>query len=145
MSIEAKPSGSGSATHVGRWIVVSLADHEICVLQDGGTVHAIHSFSTGRAGHLTPLIANGRIDPHRRFREHISSLYKNKSGKGAEMPFATFFQAACAFHAGDPNVESHGCIHLARADAEWLFNWVGENEVDLQILGPRPKASPGTV
>jgi len=141
MSIEAKPNGPGSATHVGRWIVVSLADHEIRVLQDGGTVRAVHSFSTGRAGHLTPLIADGRIDPHRRFREHTSSLYKSKSGKAAEMPFALFFQDGCAFHGGDPDVESHGCIHLARPDAEWLFNWVGQSEVRVQILGPRQKTS----
>ncbi len=40
--------------------------------------------------------------------------------------------------AGDPNLDSHGCIHLNSADAEWLFNWPGKDDVGLQILGPNP-------
>jgi hypothetical protein len=56
------------------------------------------------------------------------------------MPFALFFAggSGCAFHAGDPDTESHGCIHLKMPDAEWLFNWAGKHEVGLQILGPNP-------
>jgi hypothetical protein len=29
---------------------------------------------------------------------------------------------------------------LKMPDAEWLFNWTGKHEVDLQILGPNPHA-----
>src|SRR5258708_1233364 len=112
-------------TAAGRWIDVSLPAHEIRISINGTTIRTLANFSTGREGHLTPLVQNGEIDPHRRFREHRSSIYKDGAGHSAEMPFALFFQEGCAFHCGDPKVESHGCIHLARPDAEWLFNWVG--------------------
>lgn len=118
---------------VARWIMVSIPEHRITVTENGAVVRTIERFSTGRAGHRTPSVKNGRIDPARRFRTHRSSLYKNKAGGGAEMPFSLFFEGACAFHAGDPDVESHGCIHLATDDAEWLFDWVGKSEVGVRV------------
>jgi lipoprotein-anchoring transpeptidase ErfK/SrfK len=123
---------------MGRWILLSLSDHRISVQEDGRVVRTISEFSTGRDGHLTPLETDVQIDPHRRFRRHVSSLYQTKGGKPAEMPFALFFDGACAFHQGDPKVESHGCVHLSAVDAEWLFNWVGQHEVHVRISGPRP-------
>src|SRR4051794_26679493 len=101
-------------TAVTRSIIVSLPKHEIVISENGKAVRTITDFSTGRAGHLTPLISNGKLDPVRRERMHYSSKYKDKSGKGAAMPFALFFagDSGCAFHAGDPDTESHGCIHL---------------------------------
>jgi len=132
---EVKPDVSSTGR---RWIIVSLPKHTIDVLEDGKVVHRINEFSTGRAGHLTPLVENALIDPNRRYRQHRSTLYNDKSGRGAEMPFAMFFEGACAFHAGDPDAESHGCIHLASVDAEWLFNWVGKNEVHVRVQGPKP-------
>jgi hypothetical protein len=125
-------------TLAGKWILVSLPKHEIDVLNDGTVVRTITHFSTGRQGHLTPLISHGEIDHDRRYRVHHSSTYKDASGHPAAMPFALFFQGGCAFHAGDPDAESHGCIHLERDDAEWLFEWVGHDDVHLGIVGPRP-------
>src|SRR6185312_17154229 len=127
---------------VKRSITVSLPDHTITIIEGGKPIKTITDFSTGRAGHLTPLIQNGKLDPEMRQRMHYSSKYKDKSGKGAAMPFALFFAggSGCAFHAGDPDTESHGCIHLKMPDAEWLFNWAGKHEVGLQILGPNPHA-----
>jgi lipoprotein-anchoring transpeptidase ErfK/SrfK len=129
-----------NTSKTGRSIVVSLAKHEISVLENGAVVKTITQFSTGRQGHLTPLINSGKIDPGRRERIHYSHTYKDSHGKPAAMPFALFFNdgSGCAFHAGDANVESHGCIHLSSPDAEWLFNWSGKNDVGLQILGPNP-------
>jgi len=136
------PAGGTGATPETRSIVVSLPKHEITISENGAVVRTITDFSTGRAGHLTPLIPDGKLDPVLRQRMHYSSKYKDKSGKGAAMPFALFFAggSGCAFHAGDPDTESHGCIHLKMPDAEWLFNWAGKHEVALQILGPNPLA-----
>lgn len=123
----------------GRWIVVSMAVHEIAVAKDGIVERTIKEFSTGRQGHLTP-VGTFEIDPNRRFRQHRSSTYDDSKGKPAEMPFALFFSGGCAFHAGDPNTASHGCIHLTLADAEWLFDWVGHHQVGVKIMGKLPKS-----
>ncbi len=127
-----------------RKIVVSLPANTINVFEDDQVVRTITRFSTGRQGHLTPLLSHGSLDPKRRERMHYSHTYKDSNGKPAAMPFALFFAhgSGCAFHAGNPDVESHGCIHLEPKDAEWLFNWAGKHDVGLQILGPNPHALP---
>lgn len=134
----AKPSENNKADvpipDHGRWIVVSMEAHEIAVANDGVVERVIREFSTGRQGHLTPAGTFG-IDANRRFRHHRSSTYNDSKGKPAEMPFALFFSGGCAFHAGDPNTASHGCIHLTLADAEWLFDWVGNYQVGVKIIG----------
>jgi lipoprotein-anchoring transpeptidase ErfK/SrfK len=124
----------------GKNIVVDLPNHKINAIENGNAVRIIDDFSTGRQGHLTPLISNGEIDPVLHQRMHYSSRYKDSHGKPAAMPYALFFAggSGCAFHAGHPDLESHGCIHLAMNDAEWLFNWAGKDKVGLQILGPNP-------
>jgi hypothetical protein len=110
------------------------------VIEKGQVVRRLDDFSTGRQGHLTPLITNGSVDPGRREKMHYSSLYKDSHGKPAAMPYALFFAggSGCAFHAGDPELESHGCIHLSQNDAEWLFNWAAKDHVGLDIVGPNP-------
>jgi len=121
-------------------IQVDLPKHRIEVVENGAIIRTIDDFSTGRQGHLTPLISHGSIDPVLRQRMHYSSRYNDSHGKPAAMPFALFFSggSGCAFHAGDPNLESHGCIHLKPGDAEWLFSWVAKDPVALDIVGPNP-------
>jgi lipoprotein-anchoring transpeptidase ErfK/SrfK len=140
-----------------RSIVVSLPRHEISIFQDGKEVRPrISDFSTGRNGYETPL-GEFWISPRWRLAIHFSSKYLDSSGHGAAMPYSLFlaksdnrpvsgsalgdkFKAhptAVAFHAGDPNVDSHGCIHLTESDARWLFHWVGGHDVHVKILGPR--------
>lgn len=125
---------------MGKSITVDLPNHKISVTEAGQVVRSIDDFSTGRQGHLTPIFSGGALDPKRRERMHYSTRYKDSHGKPAAMPFALFFSdgSGCAFHAGDPNLESHGCIHLTSQDAEWLFNWTGKDPVALDILGPNP-------
>jgi len=131
---------TSSSKSAGKNVVVDLPKHKIDVIENGDIVRTIDDFSTGRQGHLTPLISNGSIDPILRQRMHYSGHYKDSHGKPAAMPYALFFAggSGCAFHAGDPDLESHGCIHLAMNDAAWLFDWAGKDMVGLQILGPNP-------
>ena len=118
-----------------RSIYVSLSKYEVDVMEDGVVVRKITNMSFGRAGHHTPTFKNGSLSMVKRDRLHHSNLYG-----GAPMPFALFFEqdTACAFHEGNTKVESHGCIHLQHADAEWLFDWAGHFPVALTIDGPYP-------
>lgn len=136
-----------------RFIMISLPRHEILVFENGKEIHPrIHNFSTGRLHHETPP-GNYWISPNRRLAHHSSNLYNDSSGRRAQMPFSLFLDAiksnehgfrsrptAIAFHAGDPNIASHGCIHLSMTDARWLFHWAGGYDVHVTILGtPAPE------
>jgi len=125
---------------MGKSISVNMPAFTIEAAEDGNVVRTISSCSFGREGHRTPIIANGSLSMTKRDRLHKSSIYKDASGAPAVMPFALFFEQdpACAFHQGDPNVASHGCIHLLKADAEWLFDWAGHDPVQLHMTGPYP-------
>ena len=113
-------------------ISVNMPAFTIEASENGNVVKTISTCSFGRDGHRTPIIQNGSLSDERQ-RMHYSHAYGN-----APMPFSLFFAEGCAFHAGNPQVASHGCIHLAPADAEWLFNWAAKDPVQLHMAGPYP-------
>ena len=119
-----------------------ISDFRIDAMADGKLARRILALSVGRPGHRTPMFEAGGLAPREKL--HVSSRYPPPHG-GAEMPFALFFHkagrpdlAGCAFHQGDTYIASHGCIHLDRADAEWLFAWVGKESVAVSVRGPYP-------
>jgi len=114
-------------------IDVHIVSKTIDISLDGKIVKIITHFSTGRQGHLTPRFDHGQIDPKLRFASYFSHTYKDKNGKDAAMPFALFFKDGCAFHAGNPDLPSHGCIHLQMDDAHWLYDWCGHDPVGVSI------------
>ena len=130
-------------------ISVNMPAFKIDVSQDGQVVRTITNCSFGRDGHRTPIIANGSLSMAKRDRLHKSSIYKDEQGAPAIMPYALFFEQdlSCAFHEGNPQLASHGCIHLTEPDAQWLFNWAAHDPVALHMSGPYPvppvKAQPG--
>jgi len=116
------------AVHLG-------AQHKIVVSEDGHPDWVITHFSTGRQGHRTPMLSGGHHLSNQRELMHYSGKYRDARGKPAAMPFAMFFDdgSGCAFHGGNPDLESHGCIHLALDDARHLFEWAGHDKVALTI------------
>ena len=123
---------------MGKLIVVDIGHHQIQASADGNAVRTIRSFSTGRHGHATPVGTHFHI--FRRDQHHKSSIYPPPNG-GAPMEFAQFFAPAVAFHEGSPNSQSHGCVHLTHADAQWLWTWVGEDtNVEVHVIGGRHHA-----
>ena len=126
-------------------IHVSMAEFRITVADDGVVTRVIGDCGFGRAqgpNNLTPIIGKGRLSSWKRKADYKSSTYP-KPGGGAPMNFALFIEdnLAIAFHEGSTKLESHGCIHLNRTDAKWLFEWAADSPVDLVIEGPHP--SPG--
>ena len=104
------------------------ADAKACVdidgrrswLQDNGRMsYQAGLIGPGKPGHETP---RGTFYVNRKVKDEISWEFGN-----APMPYATYFTYnGIAFHQGDPNILSHGCVRMYRGDAERYFS-------DLQI------------
>ena len=129
----------------GNWIVVDLQGHQITLFEDGKPIpQSIKHFSIGRKSQLghewLTHMGDAEILPNRRIRVgHRSNVFKdpNNPKLGALMNYALFFNNhGQAFHEGDVKIESHGCIHLNKADAVRLFEWVGDKKVGVRIVGP---------
>ena len=51
----------------------------------------------------------------------MSTKYPDASGIN-NMDYSNFFFKGYAIHQGNPNMMSHGCIHLSKKSAEIVFN-----------------------
>ncbi len=106
----------------GTAITVSLSQHVITFYKDGKKERVITDFSFGgkKHGKMFPT-PTGDFEVESKDKDHVSGKYKTTTGKPAPMPYATFFKGGAAFHQGDTNVHSHGCIHLSKDDAKFIF------------------------
>ena len=122
----------------GDWIILSEDRHVITLYHDGTKVRTITSFSVGgmKKGkmHPTPV---GKFTVIRKDADHKSNLYKDSSGNFAKMSYYVQFAPSVGFHVGDPEVASHGCVHLVESDAKFLFDWAKEQKTHVWVL---PKA-----
>lgn len=73
----------------------------------------------GRPGHETHV---GHFNVHFHDRNHVSSKYH------APMPFYVNFAPEIGFHQGSLSVQSHGCVHLSRDNAERFFNYLKDGD-----------------
>lgn len=89
-------------------------------LQDNGQVtYGPVQVGPGMPGHETP---RGTFYVNRKVKDEVSYEFNM-----APMPYAVYFTYnGIAFHQGDPNVLSHGCVRMWRADAQAYF-------ADLQV------------
>jgi lipoprotein-anchoring transpeptidase ErfK/SrfK len=94
------------------------------LVKDGKVVRGPVSISSGGNGEETPT---GTFHVLSKDKDHKSQEFKIKSGpkKGqpAPMPWSVFFApGGVAFHSGDPDRDSAGCIHLEPGDAQAWFS-----------------------
>jgi L,D-transpeptidase catalytic domain len=109
---------------------VDLDDQKAWLIQDGKVIRGPVSISSGGPGKETPP---GTFHVISKDKDHKSNEFKLPNGQPAPMPWSVFFQwSGIAFHSGDPERASAGCIHLAEPDAIAWFNYlqVG-NEVQI--------------
>ncbi|MCI1255121.1 MAG: L,D-transpeptidase [Corynebacterium provencense] len=87
-------------------------------LQDGGnTVYGPVYISSGAPGADTET-PRGTFHVTYKVRDEVSREFNN-----APMPYSVYFtNSGHAFHEGDPDVESAGCIHLSGPDAVAFFD-----------------------
>ena len=99
---------------------IDLSAQRLTVVYNGEAL-ATWKISTGRAGFRTPT---GTFRPQRMYRDYFSRQYD-----GAPMPNAVFYDRGYAIH-GSYEVSSlgrpasHGCVRLAPANAEKLFDMI---------------------
>lgn len=108
---------------------INLGD-QIAWLQDGNgnIIRGPVPMSSGKVGYETP---RGTTQVTRKIVDEWSNTYD------APMPYSVYFSAGSAypgdigiaFHEGDPNVMSHGCIHLLHDDAVAFFNHLQVGDV----------------
>ncbi|WP_192795896.1 L,D-transpeptidase [Corynebacterium sp. 11A] len=93
------------------------ADKQVAWLQDGKghRVSDVIRVSTGADGYDTPP---GRHYVNRKVKYEVSREFYN-----APMPNSVYFtRNGIAFHGGDPEVLSHGCVHVPMRESERYFN-----------------------
>jgi len=92
---------------------VDLSEGKAWLMDRGDVTYGPVRVTAGGQGHRTPA---GRFSVTYKDRDHRSRAYEN-----APMPYAVFFTSSgVAFHQGDRNSLSHGCVRLsARAAAEF--------------------------
>lgn len=131
-TIEVDYAGSPSYAASSGSIDVSVADnpacpawaracvdltHNVSWLQSNGTItYGPVPISSGRPGYRTP---SGSYQIYWKDKNHRSSLFNN-----APMPNSLFFNGGIAFHEGDPDVMSHGCIHLTWSASQKYWDYL---------------------
>ncbi len=106
-----------------RSILVNLFDRELTAYVDGTMALYISPVIGGRPGFRSTVGVFQMTS--RRLRHHSSSEFPGKDN----MAFSLFYHGGEAIHQGDPNVESHGCIHVGAPHAQELFNWAGQTNI----------------
>jgi hypothetical protein len=113
----------------GRSILVDLYDRELTACEDGNVALHVNPISGGRPGYRS---TQGVFQmTSRRLRRHSSSEFPGKDN----MDFSLFYDQGEAIHQGDPNVQSHGCIHVPAPFAEQLFDWAGTTDIRVNVVG----------
>lgn len=92
---------------------VDLDGDRTWLQEDGRISYGPVRMSHGKAGWETPI---GTYQVTRKVRHEVSRLFNN-----APMPYSVYFVGGIAFHEGDPDYVSHGCIRMYQPDAATYF------------------------
>ncbi|MFC6317144.1 L,D-transpeptidase [Corynebacterium gerontici] len=101
---------------------IDLGKQESWLQKDGKITYGPVPISSGRAGYETP---KGKHVVNRKVKDEVSREFNN-----APMPNAVYFtDNGIAFHEGDPNIASHGCIHLRHDDSVKYFDTLQNGDI----------------
>ena len=99
---------------------IDLSEDLSWLMEGGAVTYGPVWISHGAEGYETPP---GVFRVSFKDRDHVSSIY------GSPMPYSVFFNDGIAFHGGDLNEESAGCIRLDLNDAETYFNMLEPGDI----------------
>ncbi|MGH4014495.1 MAG: L,D-transpeptidase [Pseudonocardiaceae bacterium] len=92
---------------------IDLSDSQAWLMDDGAISYGPVPISSGKPGYETPP---GVFEVTYKDRDHRSSIYYN-----APMPYSVFFNGGIAFHEGDVQEQSHGCVRLTHEAAKTFY------------------------
>ncbi|MBC3194722.1 L,D-transpeptidase [Pseudonocardia sp. C8] len=116
-----QPQVPGTPCSVSARACVDLESQRSWLIQDGKVIRGPIRISSGGNGQETPVGHSLRV--YRKEADHKSQESRRRDGSPAPMPWSVFFDdGGIAFHSGDPNRSSAGCIHLPEADAKAYFD-----------------------
>lgn len=94
---------------------LSLSNTRAVLIKDGKVSYGPVPITTGKPGHETPV---GMHQVQWKDIDHKSREFNN-----APMNYSVFFTTnGIAFHEGDLDEQSHGCVHLSRKAAQTFYN-----------------------
>ncbi|MEU4740870.1 L,D-transpeptidase [Actinosynnema sp. NPDC023658] len=97
-------AATGTPCSVQNGACVQLSTNQAWLIYNGSASYGPVPVSHGKPGYETPV---GTYPVLRKVKDDWSVPYNGP------MPNAVYFTAdGIAFHQGDPNVQSHGCVHL---------------------------------
>ena len=108
---------------------IQLSTNKSWIVRGDKIVHGPNPITHGRKGFETPL---GNFPVLRKVKDEWSRPYN------APMPWSTYFtESGIAFHEGELDVPSHGCIHLDPAAAQFYFTNLAIGET-VQVVASGP-------
>lgn len=119
----AQPLVPGTPCSVTAKACVDLDSQRSWLIKDGAVFRGPVAISSGGNGQETPVGHSLRV--YRKDATHTSQESRRPDGSPAPMPWSVFFNdGGIAFHSGDPNRSSAGCIHVPDADARAYFDYL---------------------
>lgn len=116
----AEPVAPGTPCSASARACVDLESQRAWLIKDGTVVRGPVAIASGGEGQETPVGHSFRV--YRKEQDHRSGEFRGPDGEPAEMPWSVFFaDGGVAFHGGDRNRASAGCVKLGPADAQAWF------------------------
>jgi len=111
---------------------VDLDEKKAWLIDKGVISRGPVDITSGGEGKETPT--GHALTVYRKEPMHLSSESRGPDGLPSKMPWSVFFeQGGIAFHGGDLNRDSLGCIHLSEADAKAWFDYLKVGD-QVQVL-----------
>ncbi|MEV1294151.1 L,D-transpeptidase [Pseudonocardia sp. NPDC049635] len=115
-----QPLVPGTPCSITASACVDLDTQQSWLITDGEVVRGPVPIASGGQGRETPVGHSLRV--YRKEASHVSGEFLGADDRPAQMPWSVFFEdGGIAFHGGDPERASAGCIHLDDADARAYF------------------------
>jgi hypothetical protein len=136
----AQPLVPGTPCSITAKSCVDLDSQKAWLISDGKVIRGPVAIASGGRGEETPIGHSLRV--YRKDADHKSQESLLHNGQPAPMPWSVFFaDGGIAFHGGDPNRASAGCVHLATDDARAWFDYLQIGDQVQVVRGSQERAA----